>query len=210
MSNTLLALYEDIPTAQKVLSRLQVEGFDPDSMSLMAHDAGNLPTQPHEVSTELSTSDGRNFGAIVGGLTGLLAGLIMITLPGLGPIVVAGPLAAVLGGVTGTLIGVGAGALTGGLSMALAEMNVPKSEADRFAEGVLKGNVLIAIEVTSQNVNHAIHVMSEYLPIDIQYRRGESEISNAASDPDDTVRIDRDVPKMKRHARAYDREKVKP
>jgi hypothetical protein len=69
--------------------------------------------------------------------------LVTITIPGVGPILAAGPLTALLGGATGTLIGASAGALTGSLAAALMQMNVPEERATRFAEGVLHGDVLV-------------------------------------------------------------------
>jgi len=170
MASILAALYENMDVAQEVVRDLQTHSFDPEHISLVAQNMGELSALPmSEQRLVLSPASGRDFGAMVGGLTGLLAGLVTITVPGIGPIIAAGPLAAVLGGATGSVIGAGAGAVTGGLSASLVKLEIPEERARRFEEGLLQGNVLVTADVSNNTVDQAIRIMSHYLPIDIQY-----------------------------------------
>ena len=77
---------------------------------------------------------------VLGGAAGLLAGLGLLAIPGLGPVVAAGWLAA-------TAVGAAAGAATGGIVGALTEAGVSKEEAPLYAEGVRRGGTLVSARV---------------------------------------------------------------
>ncbi len=77
-------------------------------------------------------------GALAGGLTGLLTGLAALAIPGIGPIVAAGPIA-------GALIGLVAGTIGGGLLGALLDAGVPEEHARTYAGRVAEGGVLLTV-----------------------------------------------------------------
>ncbi|MET0970804.1 MAG: hypothetical protein ABWY18_16520, partial [Tardiphaga sp.] len=83
---------------------------------------------------------GAGIGAGLGGAAGLLAGLGLLAIPGLGPVVAAGWLAA-------TAVGAAAGAATGGVVGALTEAGVSKDDAPLYAEGVRRGGTLVSAKV---------------------------------------------------------------
>ena len=83
---------------------------------------------------------GAGIGAGVGGTAGLLAGLGLLAIPGLGPVVAAGWLAA-------TAVGAAAGAATGGIVGALTEAGVSTEDAHSYAEGVRRGGTLVSARV---------------------------------------------------------------
>ncbi len=77
-------------------------------------------------------------GAVAGGLAGLVTGLAALAIPGIGPIVAAGPIA-------GALIGLVAGTIGGGLLGALLDAGVPEEHARAFAGRVAEGGVLLTV-----------------------------------------------------------------
>jgi uncharacterized membrane protein len=85
-----------------------------------------------------ATATGTATGGMVGALGGLLVGLGTLALPGMGPIVAAGPLAAALGGAA-------IGAATGGLIGALVDAGVPEEYATAYATHVERGHVLLTV-----------------------------------------------------------------
>jgi hypothetical protein len=85
-----------------------------------------------------ATAAGTATGALVGGISGLLIGLGTLALPGLGPVLAAGPLAAALGGAA-------IGAATGGLIGALVDAGVPEVYATTYATDVERGHVLLTV-----------------------------------------------------------------
>src|SRR5439155_18745100 len=94
-----------------------------------------IPMEPEHAS---ATEAGLATGGLVGGLGGLLIGLGALTIPGLGPVLAAGPLAAALGGAA-------MGAAAGGLIGTLAEMGVPEDAASAYAAELEQGRVLLTV-----------------------------------------------------------------
>lgn len=95
------------------------------------------------------TEGGATAGAVLGGAAGLALGLGALVIPGIGPILAAGPLIAAL---AGGAVGAAAGGIAGGLLGALVDAGVPKERAERYVEGVRQGGVLVtlrAVEHTS-------------------------------------------------------------
>ena len=85
-------------------------------------------------------------------LFGLLVGVAFLILPGVGPVVIAGPLAAaMLGGVEGAL----AGAAIGGIMGALVGLGVSKDKAIRYESQVKAGKFLVTLQGDGSQIEHA-------------------------------------------------------
>ena len=85
----------------------------------------------------------------MGGTAGLPAGLGLLAIPGLGPVVAAGWLAA-------TAVGAAAGAATGGIVGALTEAGVSEEEAHSYAEGVRRGGTLVSARVADSGERSSV------------------------------------------------------
>ena len=125
--------------AERAVRSLQDAGFGSDEISIIAKDEGRAQGIAQDTGTD--TAEGAGIGAATGGVLGALGGLIVgataLTIPGIG-LVIAGPLAAVLGGA-------GIGAVTGGLAGALAGLGVSKDDAQQYQERVEAGDILIVV-----------------------------------------------------------------
>src|ERR1700752_2442303 len=97
---------------------------------------------------------GAGIGAGVGGAAGLLAGLGLLAIPGLGPVVAAGWLAA-------TAVGAAAGAATGGIVGALTEAGVSTAGAPSYSRGVRRGGTLVSARVADQERARLDTVLNE-------------------------------------------------
>ena len=104
--------------------------------------SGNKVDRDHDGVDDRAEGAGKGagIGAGIGGAAGLLAGLGLLAIPGLGPVVAAGWLAA-------TAVGAAAGAATGGIVGALTEAGVSKEDAPLYAEGVRRGGTLVSAKV---------------------------------------------------------------
>src|SRR4051812_44429264 len=91
---TLSRLYDDYPTASRVMMDLEAAGVAAGDISIIASNADNW--YKHDRNRDgvddraEGAATGAGIGATVGGLAGLLAGLGMIAIPGIGPVVAAG------------------------------------------------------------------------------------------------------------------------
>jgi hypothetical protein len=113
---------------------------------------------------------GAGIGAALGGIGGLLVGLGALTIPGIGPVLAAGPLAAALGGVAGAGAGAIAGGATGGVLGALGDMGVNQEQAGYYAEGVRRGGTLLTVRADENMATRVVDVMDKHNPIDIRNR----------------------------------------
>jgi len=102
-------------------------------------------------------------GGVVGGAAGLAASLMGLAIPGIGPIIAAGPIVA-------TLTGAGVGAVAGGLIGGLTDMGVSKTDAEYYAESVRRGGALVTVRADDSRAERAAEVMREHGAIDIERR----------------------------------------
>lgn len=171
MTKTVVAVYNDFEKAYNVVDALQRSGFDRADISVVANDASGayadyLAGGSDMVTNEgdLNAAEGAGFGAIVGGLTGLVVGLGALMIPGIGPVLAAGPIAAALGS---TVIGTAAGALTGGVVAGLVDMGVEPVDAELYAESIRRGGTMVAVKTRDEQAQTAADIMQSGQPIDI-------------------------------------------
>lgn len=131
--------YSSESDAERAIRALQAAGFGADEISIVAKDEGRAESVAQDTGTD--TAEGAGIGAATGGALGALGGLIVgataLTIPGIG-LVIAGPLAAVLGGA-------GIGAITGGLAGALAGLGVSEDDAKQYQQRVEAGDILVVV-----------------------------------------------------------------
>jgi len=129
-------------------------------------------------------------GGVVGGAAGLAASLMGLAIPGIGPIIAAGPIVA-------TLSGAGVGAVAGGLIGGLTDMGVSKSDAEFYAESVRRGGALVTVRADDTRADRAADIMRNDGAVDIEQRaeqwreRGWTGWNDKA-DPYTTADLDRD------------------
>lgn len=116
-----------------------------------------------DADTATGAATGAVTGGVVGGAAGLAASLMGLAIPGIGPIIAAGPIVA-------TLTGAGVGAVAGGLIGGLTDMGVSKSDAEYYAESVRRGGALVTVRADDSRAERAAEVMREHGAIDIERR----------------------------------------
>jgi uncharacterized protein (TIGR02271 family) len=162
MTKTVIGTYRDMQTATAVVNDLVNAGFHRNSISVIANDADKqYSSYVDNDNAADDTAKGAGIGAAIGGLGGLLVGLGALAIPGVGPVIAAGPLAA-------ALAGAGIGAVTGGIIGALVDLGIPEESAHIYAESVRRGNVLVAAQVEDNRVDEATHIMKRTGLIDIE------------------------------------------
>jgi hypothetical protein len=107
---------------------------------------------------------------VLGGLAGVLVGLGALAIPGIGPVIAAGPLAAALTGLAGAGAGAVAGGVTGGLIGALVDMGVPQETAQYYAEGIRRGGTLVTVRSDDTFTDRVVDILNRHDPVDINER----------------------------------------
>ena len=170
MTKTVLALYDDFETARRAVEALADAGFNRNDISLVANDAGEkyagyIDHDDHD-DGDVSSGEGAGFGAVVGGLIGLGVALI----PGIGPVLAAGPLAALFFGGVGAV----AGAATGGIVAGLVDLGMDEEDAEYYAEGIRRGGALVTVNLDAdEHVERAEEILNRFDPVDVD-ERGET------------------------------------
>ncbi|KYK48971.1 hypothetical protein A1D31_26995 [Bradyrhizobium liaoningense] len=153
MTTTVSRLYDNYSDAEQAVRRLENAGVPHSDISIVANNSDNwYGSSSGKVDRDRDGTDdraegagtGAGIGAGLGGAAGLLAGLGLLAIPGLGPVVAAGWLAA-------TAVGAAAGAATGGIVGALTEAGVSREDASLYAEGVRRGGTLVSARVPDQD-----------------------------------------------------------
>jgi stress response protein YsnF len=166
MTKTVVGIYRDFQTAGQVVRELVDSGFDRNRISVIAGDENRQYASQLErdTGTRSSTTEdvgkGAGIGAAIGGVGGLLVGLGALAIPGIGPVIAAGPIAA-------GLAGAGIGAAAGGVIGALVDLGIPEDDANTYAESVRRGSVLVAVETTDDRVDHAARIMERAGLVDL-------------------------------------------
>ncbi len=164
MAKTVIGLYDDPTSAQDAVRELVNAGIKRDQISLMANDAkGELSGQMEPIDPVEDLGDGAAKGAVLGGLGGLLVGLGALAIPGIGPILAAGPIAA-------ALAGAGAGAVIGSVVGVLVDAGVSEDQAHAFAEGLRRGGTLVVAKTSDDEAQKTADVMNRYGAIDVEDR----------------------------------------
>jgi hypothetical protein len=142
----IVAMLSSTQQAESIVTRLSDAGFSTNDMSVIFPDkqgTRDFAFEKHTKAPEGAAVGGMAGGA-VGGTLGLLAGIGALAIPGLGPLIAAGPIMAALGGA-------GAGAAVGGLTGALVGLGIPEIEAKQYESRIRSGGILISVHVDDVN-----------------------------------------------------------
>jgi hypothetical protein len=168
MTKTIIAVYDSLSDARDAVEQLLDHGHSTDDISIVVYDKNGEYSQMLEggeltagtTDDDVSAGEGAAFGA----LAGMAIGLGALMIPGIGPIIAAGPLATALAAGT---VGAVAGAATGGLVAGLVDMGVPEEDAALYAESVRQGGAMVIVKVPDEMVESSGSIMSSCGPIDV-------------------------------------------
>lgn len=147
--------YDSDREAIAAIENLKHLGFSADDISIISKDRHETDHVVEQTDTHAAegAATGAATGGLIGGFGGILTGIGALAIPGVGPIIAAGPIVA---GITGAVAGAGAGGLAG----ALIGMGIPEEEANRYNEHFEHGKILVLID--SDLYDPVTHTHSNY------------------------------------------------
>jgi hypothetical protein len=170
MSQRVSALFASRDDAERAAAALMDHGVDREEIAMVARgpvkEVGEDPSDPGSV-TVTSPGDvaaGAAMGAGVGAVVGLL-GTMALVLPGIGPLVAAGPLAAALA--AGTGLSAAAGAVVGGVYGALVDLGIEETAAQRYEAGIVGGRTLLSVRTDALTTSEIEELFAKYNATDI-------------------------------------------
>jgi hypothetical protein len=155
------------------------ERFSNADISVLLPDSQGSKDFVHEKHTKApeGTTTGVAAGGTIGGALGLLAGIGALAIPGVGPLIAAGP-------IMGALAGLGVGGAVGGLVGALVGMGIPEYEAKRYEGRLKEGGVLLSVQCdTSEEIARAKEILKRTGAADVA-SVGEEAVGAAATTRD--------------------------
>ncbi len=106
-------------------------------------------------------ADGTAWGGALGGIAGLLAGVGALAIPGIGPIIAAGPLAGVL-----------SGAVTGGVAGGLIDLGIPEDRGQDYEKQLRSGGILAVVETSPDKISEASEILRRFGAKDVESHGG--------------------------------------
>ena len=145
-NTAVFGIYPTYGTVESAVDELRGGGFRNTDISVLFPENVGTKDFAHEKGTKApeGATAGAGTGAVIGGSLGWLAGIGALAIPGLGPLIAAGPLMA-------ALAGVGVGGAVGGVTGALIGMGIPEYEAKRYEGRVKRGGILLSVHSDDSN-----------------------------------------------------------
>jgi hypothetical protein len=167
MSKAVFCIARTPTEAELIVNNLRIAGFSNNDISVLFPDTDGTRDFAHEQHTKApeGAAAGAGTGGVLGGAFGWLAGIGALAIPGVGPLIAAGPIVAALSGAA-------VGAAVGGLGGALVGMGIPEYEAKRYEGKVREGNYLISVHTEDRGQQRRAREIFE--------RAGAQDVSSAA------------------------------
>jgi uncharacterized membrane protein len=144
--NQVFCIAKSHQQAEQIVERLQSSGFPASEISILLPDTEGKHDIGHVKATKApeGATTGGVAGGVTGGVIGLLAGIGALAIPGVGPLIAAGPIMAALSGAA-------VGGTTGGIVGGLIGLGIPEIEAKRYEAKLKAGNYLVAVRVRNDD-----------------------------------------------------------
>src|SRR6478672_13931746 len=183
-NTAVFGLYRDRYGVEEAVSALQTAGYRNTDISVLFPENQGTKDFAHEKNTKApeGTTTGVISGGIAGGVLGWLTGIGALAIPGLGPLIAAGPIVA-------ALAGAGALGAVGGMIGALAGMGIPEYEAKRYEGRIREGGVLLSVHCDSSDwVRRAKDVLQS---------TGAQDVASAGEEKGDFANADKPMPRVR-------------
>jgi len=173
---TVIGVFKSRSQADKAIDELQRKGFKKDEINVITRREGDQGPEGNYGATGArggmisgtggsaatrmggeDVSEGVTTGGTIGGLAGLLAGAGALAIPGIGPLLAAGPIAGAL-----------TGAVTGGVAGGLIDYGIPETSGRRYEEHVKQGNIVALVRTSEDKINQAALIFRQNGATDVE------------------------------------------
>ncbi|WP_243650397.1 general stress protein [Anaerospora hongkongensis] len=148
-----IGVFSDRDSAEKAVRQLRSQGFNTEEINIISKGQNNSGSKTYEDDI----TDGALTGGTLGGIGGLLVGAGALAIPGIGPIIAAGPIAAALSGAV-------AGSIAGGL----IDWGIPAETSQKYEQSVAQGNILAVIRSDAAKVQQAAQILRQNGASDVE------------------------------------------
>ncbi len=147
---TITGFFSSQQQAERAIAELRQQGFDKDISLVAKGEQQNGNSRTSNFTGGDSVSDGATSGATIGGVAGLAMSVGALAIPGFGPLIAAGPIAALL-----------SGAATGGIAGGLIDYGIPAEKGREYEDRVKQGKTLISVKADDNHAKHASEILRQ-------------------------------------------------
>lgn len=150
MAKTVLGTFPSRDTAERAVQELKGKGFEKEISVVTKDDKRGdwVERDQAPYSGGDTVMNGATTGGTIGALVGLAAGVGALAIPGIGPVLAAGPIAGAL-----------SGAATGGIAGGLVDWGIPAERGRFYEDKVKQGNILVSVRCDDAKVNDAAQIL---------------------------------------------------
>lgn len=146
---SVIGVFNSRDNAEQAVNALRTQGFTTEEINIISKNKKKHEGHGSEYFDD-DITDGALTGGTLGGIGGLLIGAGALAIPGIGPIVAAGPIAAAL-----------SGAVAGGVAGGLIDWGIPAEAGRRYEQHVAEGGILAIIRSDAAKANQAAQVLRQ-------------------------------------------------
>lgn len=141
---SVIGVFSSKQEAEKAIQSLRQQGFKGEEINIISKEKRNGEYYDDDIA------DGALTGGTLGGIGGLILGAGALAIPGIGPVIAAGPIAAAL-----------SGAVAGGITGGLIDWGIPAEASSRYEQHVAQGNILAVIRTQEAKVQQAAQILRQ-------------------------------------------------
>ncbi|WP_371371203.1 general stress protein [Sporomusa aerivorans] len=146
---SVIGVFDSRESAEQAVNSLRTQGFTTEEINIVSKNQKKQRQQGSDYFED-DITDGALTGGTLGGIGGLLLGAGALAIPGVGPIVAAGPIAAAL-----------SGAVAGGIAGGLIDWGIPAEAGRRYEQHVAEGGILAVIRSDAAKANQAAQILRQ-------------------------------------------------
>jgi hypothetical protein len=154
--NATVGVFKTHNEAADAVKELNKGGFPMRKVSIIGKELQEIEDVKGYYTWKDQAKAGAGIGAFWGSLFGILVGVGFLTIPGIGPLFVAGSLAGILlGGAEGALVG----SIGGGLFGSLLGLGINKAKVIKYQEHIAAGKYLVIAHGSVEEVEKARQIL---------------------------------------------------
>jgi hypothetical protein len=163
-TNAVVAVYDTHSAAEDAIDELKRSSFDMTRVSIVGKDYHTEENVVGYYTTGDRMKYWGSMGAFWGGLWGLLAGAAFFWVPGVGPLLVAGPIAAWIVGALEGAVAVGG---LSALGAALYSAGIPKGSILKYETAIKADKYLVMVHGTAEESRRANEILTRTKPAQV-------------------------------------------
>jgi hypothetical protein len=177
-NNSAVAIFNNHTDAETAVKELQKSGYDMKKLSIIGKDYHS----EEQVVGYYNTGDRMKYwgkmGAFWGGFWGLLFGAAFFAIPGIGPVLVAGPLVSwIVAGLEGAAVFGGASAIGAGLY----SIGIPKDSILKYETAIKSDKFIVLAHGTAAEVSRARDILKTTNPAEVSIHTAGAPQAMAAA-----------------------------